>query len=198
MTASSVLVTISARPVLRRRNMLMVGERLPAFALKAAVSVEPGRETATVTSTIFAGQWLVLFFWPIDFTAVCPTEILEFARLEPAFRDRGAALLGVSGDSAWTHVAWRQRDPDLRRVPFPMAGDPDSGLARAMGIFDERIGVPVRASFVVDPESTIRWAIAHDVRCGRSVHEVLRVLDALLTGKATPCEWRPGEATLLA
>jgi peroxiredoxin (alkyl hydroperoxide reductase subunit C) len=178
--------------------MLMVGERLPAFALKAAVSVEPGHETTTVTNTTFAGGWLVLFFWPIDFTAVCPTEILEFARHEPAFRGRGAALLGVSGDSAWAHVAWRQRDADLRRVPFPMAGDPNSGLARAMGVLDEQAGVPARATFLVDPESKIRWAIAHDVRCGRSVHEVLRVLDALLTGKPTPCEWRPGEATLLA
>ncbi len=178
--------------------MLTVGQRLPSFSLKAAVSAETGHEIATVTDSAFAGGWLVLFFWPIDFTVVCPTEILAFARHEAAFRARRAALLGVSGDSAWAHVAWRERDADLRRVPFPMAGDPNSGLARAMGVFDPQVGLPARATFLVDPEQTIRWASAHDVRCGRSVREVLRVLDALLTGRATPCEWTPGEATLLA
>jgi peroxiredoxin (alkyl hydroperoxide reductase subunit C) len=178
--------------------MLTVGDRLPPFALKAAMSAEAGQEVGTVTYDSFAGKWLVLFFWPIDFTAVCTTEILEFARVDPAFRARGAALLGVSSDSAWAHVAWRSRDCDLREVPFPMAGDPRNDLARALGIFDSRLGLAMRATFLVDPDAAIRWVSAQDVRCGRSVHEVLRVLDALLTGKLTPCDWERGEATLLA
>lgn len=178
--------------------MLTVGDKLPGFAMKAAVSTQPGRELAVVTSDSHAGSWLVLFFWPLDFTAVCPTEILEFARHERDFRARGARLLGVSSDSAWAHVAWRQRDADLRDVPFPMAGDPCGDLARAMGVFDDRAGLAMRATFIVDPDGVIRWANVHDVRCGRSVTEVLRVLDALRTGRHTPCEWQPGEATLLA
>ena len=178
--------------------MLTVGDPLPAFALKAAVSTEPGRELAVVSRSSFPGHWMVLFFWPMDFTAICPTEILEFARHESDFEARGACLLGVSSDSAWAHVAWRQRDMDLGKVPFPMAGDPTNELAQALGIVDQRVGVALRATFLIDPDRIIRWASAHEMRCGRSVHEVLRVLDALLTGKLTPCEWRPGEATLLA
>jgi peroxiredoxin (alkyl hydroperoxide reductase subunit C) len=178
--------------------MLTVGDPLPAFALKAAVSAESGHELAVVTRDSFPGEWLVLFFWPIDFTAICPTEILEFARHDADFRVRDARVVGASSDSAWAHVAWRQRDPDLRDVPFPMLGDPNNELAHALGVLDARVGVPMRATFLVDPDRTIRWASVHDVRCGRSVHEVLRVLDALRTGKLTPCDWRPGEATLLA
>jgi alkyl hydroperoxide reductase subunit AhpC len=178
--------------------MLTVGDRLPPFRLKAALSVERGCEVSTVTHASFEGRWLVLFFWPIDFSAVCPTEILEFAHHETDFRARGAALLGVSSDSAWAHVAWKQRDADLRNVPFPMAGDPRNELALALGIVDRRLGLAMRATFLVDPDAGIRWASVHDVRCGRSVFEVLRVLDALLTGKLTPCEWQRGEATLLA
>jgi peroxiredoxin (alkyl hydroperoxide reductase subunit C) len=178
--------------------MLTVGDRLPRFALKAACAVDGSGELATVTDASFAGRWLVLFFWPIDFTAVCPTEIRAFARQEPAFRERGASVLGVSTDSAWLHAEWRRRDADLREVPFPMAGDPDRALAEALGIVDARLGVALRSTFLVDPDSVIRWATAQDARCGRSVDEVLRVLDALLTGKLTPCDWRLGDATLLA
>ncbi|HEX8789350.1 MAG TPA: peroxiredoxin [Polyangiaceae bacterium] len=178
--------------------MLTVGDALPPFAMKAAVSTQPGAELAVVTSDSMAGQWLVLFFWPLDFTAVCPTEILEFARHEGEFRERNARVIGVSSDSAWAHVAWRQRDPDLRDVPFPLAGDPCGELAHAMGVFDDQLGLAMRATFIVDPGGTIRWASVHDLRCGRSVAEVLRVLDALRTGRPTPCEWQPGEATLLA
>jgi peroxiredoxin (alkyl hydroperoxide reductase subunit C) len=177
--------------------MLTVGDAVPSFAVKAAVSTEPGLELAVVTSDSLAGLWLVLFFWPLDFTAICPTEILEFARHEGAFRERDARVVGVSSDSAWAHVAWRLRDPDLGDVPFPMAGDPDGDLARAMGVHDDRTGLAMRATFIADPEGIIRWASVHDVRCGRSVAEVLRVLDALRTGRLTPCEWQPGEATLL-
>jgi lipoyl-dependent peroxiredoxin subunit C len=177
--------------------MLTVGDSLPPFALKAAVSTEPGRELAVVTSDSQSGLWLVLFFWPLDFTAVCQTEILEFARHHAGFEARGGRVLGVSSDSAWAHVAWRQRDPDFRDVPFPMAGDPDGDLARAMGVHDDRAGLAMLATFIADPEGIIRWASVHDVRCGRSVLEVLRVLDALRTGRLTPCEWQPGEATLL-
>ena len=179
--------------------MLTVGDALPSFALKAAVSTEPGVELGVITSDALAGLWLVLFFWPLDFTAVCPTEILEFARhgRDGDFRSRDTRVLGVSSDSAWAHVAWRQRDPDLRDVPFPLAGDPDGDFARAMGVYDDRAGLAMRATFIADPEGIIRWASVHDVLCGRSVLEVLRVLDALRTGRATPCEWQAGEATLL-
>lgn len=178
--------------------MLTVGDRLPEFALQAVVSLEPGAEFQELTHASFAGRWQVLFLWPMDFTFVCPTEIAAFGAREADFRARGAQLLGASTDTHYVHLAWRKQHPSLRELPFPMLADTKRALSSALGVLDRREGVPLRATFVVDPDGVIRHASVYDLNVGRSVEEVLRVLDALQTGELTPCEWRRGERTLNA
>jgi peroxiredoxin (alkyl hydroperoxide reductase subunit C) len=176
--------------------MLTVGDRFPDFALEAVVGLEPGREFQRLTLQSFPGKWLVVFFWPMDFTFVCPTEIAEFGRRERDFAARDAQVLGVSTDTHYVHLAWRRQHPDLRALPFPMLADTRRALSSALGILHREEGVPLRATFVVDPERTIRAVTVHDLAVGRNVDETLRVLDALRTGSLTPCNWRPGDPTL--
>ena len=178
--------------------MLTVGDRLPEFDLQATVSTDPGREFARLTSRSHPGKWLVLFAWPMDFTFVCPTEIAEFGNRHRAFAERSAQVLGMSTDTHFVHLAWRRDHPDLRDLPYPMLADTKRELSSALGILHKGEGVPLRATFIVDPEGTIRFASVNDLSVGRNVDEVLRVLDALQTGELCPCNWRAGEPTLQA
>jgi peroxiredoxin (alkyl hydroperoxide reductase subunit C) len=178
--------------------MLGVGDRFPEFDLKAVVGGEAPAAFARLQRETFPDQWLVVFFWPKDFTFVCPTEIAAFGRLAEEFRTRGAALLGVSTDTEYVHLAWRQQHPDLRDLPFPMVSDVKRELSASLGILDREEGVCQRATYVVDPGGTIRYVSVHDLNVGRSPEEVLRVLDALQTGGLCPCNWRPGDPTLQA
>ena len=176
--------------------MRTVGETFPAFRLQAVVGTEPGREFREIDQSAFAGRWKVIFFWPMDFTFVCPTEIAEFGRRTADFRARGAEVLGVSTDSHYVHLAWRTHEPMLRNLPFPMLADTKRELATALGVLHPTEGVALRATFIVDPEGVIRHATVNDLSVGRSVDETLRVLDALKTGGLTPCNWQAGEPTL--
>jgi len=176
--------------------MLTVGDQVPAFKLKAAVTREPGKEFSTVTHESYPGKWLVLFFWPKDFTFVCPTEIAEFGRKDPEFKKRNAQVLGASTDNEYVHLAWREHDKSLRDLPFPMLADLKRELSSDFGILDKDEGVALRATFIVSPEGVIQWASVNNLDTGRNVDEVLRVLDALQTGELTPCGWQPGQATL--
>jgi alkyl hydroperoxide reductase subunit AhpC len=176
--------------------MLTVGDRLPAFKLKAAVATEPGAEFTNVSDKSYPGKWLVLFFWPMDFTFVCPTEIAEFGHRDGDFQARGAQVLGASTDTEYVHVAWRRQDPQLRALPFPMLADVKRELSSALGILDKNAGVALRATFIVDPEGIIQWVSVNNLDVGRDVAEVVRVLDALQTGELTPCGWQPGQPTL--
>jgi peroxiredoxin (alkyl hydroperoxide reductase subunit C) len=178
--------------------MLTVSDKLPPFELPSLVSLEPGNEFQTLTHQSYAGKWLVLFFWPMDFTFVCPTEIVEFARHNAEFVERSAQVLGASTDSKYVHLAWREQHPGLREVPFPMLADVKRELSQALGVLDKKEGVPLRATFLVDPEGTIRWTSVNDLNVGRNVDEVLRVLDALQTDELTPCNWHKGDPTLRA
>ena len=178
--------------------MLTVGDKLPPFALEAVVSTERGKEFETVTEKSHQGKWLVLFSWPMDFTFVCPTEIAAFAKQERDFSDRDAQVLGMSTDTHFVHLAWRKQHPDLADVPFPMLADTKRELSSALGVLHKKDGVPLRATFIVDPEGTIRWASVNDLSVGRSVPEVLRVLDALQTDELCPCNWKKGDPTLEA
>jgi lipoyl-dependent peroxiredoxin subunit C len=177
--------------------MLTVGDRLPEFSLKATVSEDLDTAFKNVTHTTHAGKWLVLFFWPKDFTFVCPTEIAEFGRKNGDFADRDAQILGASVDSEFVHLAWRRDHQDLRRLPFPMLADLRKDLSSALGILDDE-GVAKRATFIVDPEGIIRFVSVTDMNVGRNVNEVLRVLDALQTDELCPCNWQRGEDTLEA
>jgi peroxiredoxin (alkyl hydroperoxide reductase subunit C) len=176
--------------------MLTVGDRFPAFSLRAVVASEPEKAFAQIRHDSHPGRWLVVFFWPKDFTFVCPTEIEAFGRLTPEFEARGAQVLGASTDSEYVHLAWRQQHPALKELPFPMLADLKRELSTALGILDREEGVCLRATFVVDPEGVIRFASANDLAVGRSPEEVLRVLDALQTGGLCPVNWRRGDPTL--
>jgi peroxiredoxin (alkyl hydroperoxide reductase subunit C) len=178
--------------------MLTVGDRFPAFRLRAVVANEAERAFGEVAHDDHPGKWLVVFFWPKDFTFVCPTEIAEFGRLAPAFAERGAVVLGASTDSEYVHLAWRRSHPDLRELPFPMLSDLRRELAQALGILDRAEGVCLRATFLVDPQGVIRFASCNDLSTGRNPAEVLRVLDALRTGELCPVNWKRGDATLVA
>jgi alkyl hydroperoxide reductase subunit AhpC len=176
--------------------MLTVGDKMPTFALQAVVGLGNGREFREITRDSHPGNWLVVFFWPMDFTFVCPTEIAEFGRRHQDFVERGAQVLGVSTDTHYVHLAWRRQHPDLRDLPYPMLADTRRELSTALGILHREEGVPLRATFIVDPDGVIRFVSVNDLSAGRNVDEVLRVLDALQTGTLTPCNWRPGEPTL--
>ena len=177
--------------------MLTPGDRFPEFSLKATVSLNLADAFAQVDHASYPGKWLVAFFWPKDFTFVCPTEIAEFGRRNQAFLERNAQVLGCSIDSEYVHLAWRRDHDDLRDLPFPMLADINKDLSRALGILDPE-GVAKRATFIVDPQGTIRFASVTDMNVGRNVSEVLRVLDALQTDGLCACNWQPGDAPLAA
>jgi peroxiredoxin (alkyl hydroperoxide reductase subunit C) len=178
--------------------MLTIGDQFPSFTATAVVGLERGREFASVSDTSFDGKWKVYFFWPKDFTFVCPTEIAAFGKLNREFADRDAQLLGVSTDSEYVHLAWRNQHPDLKDLPFPMIADLKRELSQALGVLDKREGVALRATFIIDPEGVIRFASVNDLSVGRNPAEVLRVLDALQTDELCPCNWHKGESTLSA
>jgi alkyl hydroperoxide reductase subunit AhpC len=178
--------------------MLTVGDKFPAFSLTAVNGTDPKTAFAPATNDSYAGKWLVVFAWPKDFTFVCPTEIVGFNDIEREFRDRDTQLLGLSIDSEFVHVAWRQSRADLGKVSFPWLSDIKRELSGALGILDKEAGVALRATFIVDPEGVIRFASVNDLSVGRNPQEVLRVLDALQTDELCPCNWQKGEDTLKA
>jgi peroxiredoxin (alkyl hydroperoxide reductase subunit C) len=178
--------------------MLTVGDKLPEFNLEAVVSTEPGKEFQKVSNKSYEGKWRVLFFWPMDFTFVCPTEIAAFGKKNKDFQDRDAQVLGLSTDTHFVHLAWRKDHPDLKNLPFPMVADTKRELSTALGILHKEAGVCLRATYIVDPEGVIRWASVNDLSVGRNVDEVLRTLDALQTDELCPCNWKKGEPTLNA
>jgi peroxiredoxin (alkyl hydroperoxide reductase subunit C) len=176
--------------------MIGVGETFPAFSLEATVSTEKGKTFKTISDQDYSGKWKVYFFWPKDFTFVCPTEIAAFGKLNREFQDRDTQVLGGSTDSEYVHLAWRQNHPDLRELPFPMLADIKRELCAALGILDPKAGVAQRATYVVDPEHVIRFVSVNDLSVGRNPQEVLRVLDALQTDELCPCNWQKGDAVL--
>ncbi len=176
--------------------MLTVGNKLPEFDLNAVVSTDEDTAFTRIGNDSYEGKWLVLFYWPMDFTFICPTEIAEFGRANEEFDDRDAQILGASTDTQYVHLAWRRHHPDLMDLPYPMLADTKKELAEALGILDKEEGVALRATFIVDPEGIIRWVTVNDLSVGRNVSETLRVLDALQTDELCPCNWQKGEATL--
>ncbi len=178
--------------------MLSVGDRLPVFSLQSVVSLEPQKEFTTLTEQSFPNRWKVLFFWPMDFTFVCPTELAEFSRRNKDFLDREAQILGVSTDTHWVHLAWRKQHPDLTNLAYPMLADTKRELSTALGVLHKEEGVPLRATFIVDPQGVIRHVSVNDLSVGRNVDETLRILDAFQTDELCPCNWKKGEATLKA
>ena len=178
--------------------MLGVGVRFPAFSLQATVSLEKGKAFKTITHQDYKDKWKVYFFWPKDFTFVCPTEIAAFGKLNKEFQDRDTQVLGGSTDSEFVHHAWRRDHPDLKDLPFPMLADIKRELSSALGVLHKTEGVALRATFIVDPEGIIRFVSVNDMNVGRNPEEVLRVLDALQTDELCPCNWKKGDEFLKA
>lgn len=178
--------------------MLTVGDKFPEFSTTATVSTDMENAFENVTHESYPGKWKVVFFYPKDFTFVCPTEIAAFGKLNDDFADRDAQVLGASVDNEFVHMAWRKDKEELRDLPFPLLADVNRKLSAGLGILDEEEGVAKRATFIVDPDNIIRFAMVTDMNVGRNPDEVLRVLDALQTDELCPCNWTQGDETLNA
>ncbi|MBB5285523.1 peroxiredoxin (alkyl hydroperoxide reductase subunit C) [Rhabdobacter roseus] len=183
-----------------KNTIVSVGSVFPEFKKTAVVSLEKGNEFYDITSEDHknAGKWMVMFWWPKDFTFVCPTEIAEFNHKAEDFADRDALLIGASTDSEFVHLAWRKNHDDLRNLQFAMLADTSKSLAEDLGILEANEKVAYRVTYIIDPQGIVRWVSVNDLSVGRNVNEVLRVLDALQTDELCPCNWTKGEATIEA
>lgn len=168
----------------------MIGQKAPDFK---ATAYEAGKQTE-VSLSQYKGKWVVLFFYPLDFTFVCPTEIQGFARKVSEFQKLNAVVLGCSTDSYYSHQAWFERD--LPEVKFPILADTNHAISRAFGVLKEEAGIAYRGTFIIDPNGILRSMVINDLPVGRSVDETIRTLQALQTGDLVPCEWKPGQKTL--
>jgi alkyl hydroperoxide reductase subunit AhpC len=183
-----------------QNRILSVGATFPTFKKTSVVSLEKGNEFYDITSEDHknANKWLVMFWWPKDFTFVCPTEISEFNKKTQDFDDRDTQLIGASTDSEFVHAAWRRSHDDLRDLKFPMLADTSKSLAEELGILEANEKIAYRATYIIDPQGIIRWVSVNDLSVGRNVNEVIRVLDALQTDELCPCNWTKGEETIKA
>ncbi len=178
--------------------MLTVGDRFPAFQLTATVSTDPADSFRPLTDRDDGGRWKVFFFYPKDFTFVCPTEIAAFGKLQKEFEKREAVVYGASTDSEFVHRAWREHEPLLADLPIALLADVRRELSQSLGILDRAEGVCLRATFIVDPDGVIRFVSVNDLSVGRNPEEVLRTLEALQSGGLTACGWKPGDPNLEA
>lgn len=167
-----------------------LGEKVPPFEAQSYVE----GKFKKIKLEDYKGKWVVLFFWPLDFTFVCPTEIRQFAKHEKDFKALGAVVIGASTDSEYSHKAWFEKD--LPEVKFPALADTTHSISRIFGILKEDQGVAYRGTFIIDPGGILRYQVVSDLNVGRSVEETLRVLRALQSGELCPIEWKPGEKTL--
>ncbi|HZV80533.1 MAG TPA: peroxiredoxin [Geobacteraceae bacterium] len=172
-----------------------VGQPAPDFSLEAVVSTEAGKEFRTLSLGDYRGTWLVLFFYPADFTFVCPTEIKGFNAAYNELTKLNATIIGASTDSKWSHLAWLKRG-DLGALKFPLLADFTKKVSRSYGLLDEETGVAQRGLFIIDPKGVVQYQVVHNLDVGRSVEETLRVLEALQTGGLCPLGWKPGQKTL--
>jgi peroxiredoxin (alkyl hydroperoxide reductase subunit C) len=173
--------------------MLTVGNRFPQFHVDACVGL--GKDGfRKFSNDTFLGKWVCYFFYPKDFTFVCPTELVEFGKKLKDFKDRDCELVTGSTDNEFSHQAWRKHHADLKDLPIPMINA--AKLAFDLGIVDPEAHACLRATFIVDPHGVVQWASANPLRVGRSVTEVLRVLDGIQSDELCPCNWQKGQPTL--
>ncbi len=172
-----------------------VGQPAPDFSLEGVVGIAVGKEFRQVSLKDFRGKWLVLFFYPADFTFVCPTEIRGFNESRDSFRRLNSEILGVSTDSKWSHLAWLKRG-DLGDLKYPLLADFNKITARDYRVLDLQTGVAQRGLFIIDPQGVLQYQVVHSADVGRSVDETLRVLEALQTGGLCPLGWKPGQKIL--
>ncbi|MFL6211976.1 MAG: peroxiredoxin [Pyrinomonadaceae bacterium] len=174
-----------------------VGQPAPDFDMASTKNVEKLNENVKLSD--YKGKWLVLLFYPLDFTFVCPTELTTFSDRYEDFEGIGAEVIGVSTDSVFSHRAWLQTARDkggVEGLRYPLASDQTKDVSRAYGVLIENQGIALRGLFVIDPEGTLRYAVVHDLNVGRSAEETLRVIQALQTGGLCQADWKPGQKTL--
>ena len=182
--------------------IMTVGEKFPEFELLAlkggnlseANAQQPDDYFETVSLDTYPGKWKIVFFYPKDFTFVCPTEIAAFGKLNEEFEDRDTIVLGGSGDNEFSHFNWRATNEELLEVPFPMFADVRHDLMRALGV-ENADGVADRATFIIDPDGVIQFVSVTPDAVGRNVDEVLRVLDALQSEEVCACNWQKNDPT---
>ena len=169
--------------------MITVGQPAPEFTLEGIL----GRDFVKASLEDYRGGWLILFFYPLDFTFVCPTEIKEFTARYKDIEKLGGKVLGVSVDSKYSHLAWID---DIGEQAYPLLSDITKDVSFEYEVLIEDQGIAQRGTFIIDPEGIIRWIVVSDLNVGRSVEETIRVLKALQTGELCPVEWEAGEETL--
>lgn len=173
--------------------MLTVGDMFPQFRVHANLGPDKN-SLRTIDNSRFEGRWVVYFFYPKDFTFVCPTELVEFNKRLRDFEDRDCDVVGGSTDNEYSHLAWCQTHHDLKELKYPLIAA--QRLAADLGIVHPDEGVCLRATYLVDPNGVIQWASANGLNVGRNVDEVIRVLDALQSDELCPCNWTPGQETI--
>lgn len=177
--------------------MVRIGDRVAEFELEAFQN----EEIKKIKLSDYRGKWVVLLFYPADFTFVCPTELAEAADYYEEFRKLGAEILSVSTDTAFVHKAWHDQSPAIRKITYPMMADPTGKLCREFGTYIEEQGLSWRGTFIIDPDGVLKAADIHDNSIGRSSEEILRKLQASIfvrehKGEVCPASWKPGKKTL--
>ena len=175
---------------------MAVQVRSPAPQFKAQAYLRTTEETRELALDDFKGRWLCLFFYPNDFSDLCPTELAAFQAALAQFRQRGCEVLGCSCDSAYVHRAFCDSREELKTLAYPLLADTTKRLALDYGVLLPERGVALRGTFLIDPDGVVRWHAQYDLPVGRGTAELLRVLDALQTEQPCPCNWEKGQATL--
>ena len=177
--------------------MIQIGQKIDDFE----VEVYQNEEIKKVKFSNYQGKWLVLLFYPADFTFICPTELEEAAEYYGEFKKEGAEILSVSTDTVFVHKAWHDNSPSIKKITYPMAADPTAQLCRYFGTYIEGVGLSLRGTFIIDPDSVLKAMDIHDNSIGRSAEEILRKLQAASfvrqhQGEVCPASWKPGKKTL--
>ena len=177
----------------------MVGQPAPDFDMASTKNIEKLNENVKLSD--YRGKWLVVLFYPLDFTFVCPTELTMFSDRYDDFEGIGAEVIGVSTDSVFSHRAWLKTPRDkggVEGLKYPLGSDVTKSVSRDYGVLIEDRGIALRGLFVIDPEGVLRYKVVHDLNVGRSAEETLRVIQALQTGGLCQAEWKPGQKTINA
>jgi peroxiredoxin (alkyl hydroperoxide reductase subunit C) len=181
------------------KEKAMVGQPAPDFNMGSTKNIQSLNENVKLSD--YKGKWVVLLFYPLDFTFVCPTELTTFSDRYEDFEGINAEIIGVSTDSVYSHRAWLQTPRDkggVEGLKYPLAADSTKTVASDYGVLIEDKGIALRGLFVIDPEGILRYKVIHDLNIGRSAEETLRVIQALQTGGLCQAEWKPGQKTLNA
>jgi len=180
---------------------LLVGQQAPEFKGIAlvggnALNLTPDNAFKEISINDYKGKWVVLFFYPLDFTFVCPTEIEDFGKHYIEFQKINCEVIACSTDSHFSHLAWRSSHPGLQNLPFPMLADFTRNTASNYEILKQETGYALRGLYIIDPKGILQYSVIHPEAVGRNSKEILRVIQALQTGKLTPCNWEAGQKTL--